>query len=917
MVRLDFATVLLAVATVSQALKQNTPPIVPGAYIVEYENDQDTKAFVNKLGPNKVSLRKDLRFRLFKGASIQFKDTKNAEEQAAKVAKLPTVKRMYPVRRYPSPQHTVLSTGDAAQEFVKRQQGGNDTFSTHLMTQVNKFRDAGITGQGIKVAVIDTGIDWQHPALGGCFGPGCLVSYGSDLVGDAYRGTEGNTQPVPDDDPMDCNGHGTHVAGTIAAQTNNPFGIIGAATGVTLGAYRVFGCSGDVPNDILIAAYNMAYEAGSDIITASIGGASGWSEDPWAAVVSRIVENGVPCVVSAGNDGATGVFYASTAANGKRVTAIASTENILTPALLSSGSVEVDGKKDSFGFTGGQPTNWDGVKLPLWTVSYNTADPAHGCDPYPADTPDLSKYIVLIRRGTCTFVQKVENAAAKGAKYVMFYNNVAGTISVAAIVEGVQGIAMAPADTGVSWVKALEAGKKVEVTMSNPSSAPKFLTYFNNPDTQGFSSPFTSWGPTFEVEVKPQFSTPGGSILSTYPRAAGSYAVLSGTSMACPLAAAVYALMMNVRGTKDPKTIENLLSATAKPNLFRRDGVSPGFLAPVVQQGGGLIQAWDAAHATTLLSVSSISFNDTENLRAKQEFTISNTGKSSVTYNLSHVGAGTAWTFQRPASIDPVPLGGLELTADFASLAFSPSTFTIPAGQRKIVTVTVTPPNIDGGRLPVYSGYIAINGSDSSALSLPYIGVVGSLHSRPVLDKEETLIARAKDQSNMAVPANTTFVLPPAGFSNDTSYRNRTDFPKLVIILGFGSPLIRVDVVPVTNCSIAARNAKTVWGTKTLGQPEGFPVYYQPRGKLEFAWNGKLSDGNFAPAGVYKFSIRALRVFGDENKAEEFDVTETIPFRLKYAKQTPKRRGMVVEDAAVEARQVDEQCEKDEKTVER
>ncbi|KAK3985225.1 putative protease [Cladorrhinum sp. PSN332] len=918
MVRLDFATVLLAVATVSQAVKQNTPAIVPGAYIVEYEKDQDTKAFVNKLGPNKVSLRKDLRFKLFKGASIQFKDTKNAEEQAAKVAKLPTVKRIYPVRRYPSPQHTVLSTGDAAQEFVKRQEAGNDTFSTHVMTQVNKFRDAGITGKGVKIAVIDTGIDWQHPALGGCFGPGCLVSYGADLVGDAFSG--GSSTPVPDDDPMDCNGHGTHVAGTIAAQTNNPFGIIGAATGVTLGGYRVFGCSGDVGNDILIAAYNMAYEAGSDIITASIGGASGWSEDPWASVVSRIVENGVPCVVSAGNDGSFGVFYASTAANGKRVTAIASTDNIVTPALLANASAEIDGKTDFFGFTGGQPTNWNGVSLPLWTVNYNTADAAHGCDPYPADTPDLSGYIVLIRRGTCTFVQKVENAVAKGAKYVIFYNNVAGSASVTAAVEGVRGVAMVPADTGVAWVKALEAGKKVVVNMANPSSAPKFLTYFDNAASAGFSSSFTSWGPTYEVEAKPQFSTPGGSILSTYPRAAGSYAVLSGTSMACPLAAAVYALIINARGTKDPKTIENLLSATAKPNLFRRDGVSPGFLAPVVQQGAGLIQAWDAAHATTLLSVSSISFNDTEHLKPKQEFTVSNTGKSSVTYSLSNVGAGTAWTFQRAGSAEPVPLAGLEITNDFASLAFSPSTFTIPAGQRKIVTVTVTPPQIDGSRLPVYSGYIAINGSDSSALSLPYIGVVGSLHSRPVLDKADTLLSRAKDSMNTPVPANITFVIPPAGFANDTSYRNRTELPKLVVTLGFGSALVRVDVVPLTNCSIAARNAGTVFGTTTLGQPEGFPVYYNPRGTLEFSWDGKLSDGNYAPAGRYKFSVRALRVYGDEKKAEEYDVTETVGFRLKYVKQAGKRRGLdgvTILEGAIEARQVDEQCEQDERSERR
>jgi subtilisin family serine protease len=233
---------------------------------------------------------------------------------------------------------------------------------------------------------------------------------------------------VPDPDPLDnCEGHGTHVAGIIAAQANS-FGFTGAAPGVTLGSYRVFGCGGSAGNDVLIAAYNQAYEDGSDIITASIGGASGWSEDPWAVAVQRIVEAGVPCTVSAGNDGAEGIFYASTAANGKKVTAIASVDNTQSPKVLLNATYTTGNTSftDSFGWTQGTPADWGNISLPLWSVNYNTTDPANGCDPYPADTPDLSGYIVLIRRGSCTFVQKATNAAAHGAKFIMFYNNVPG-----------------------------------------------------------------------------------------------------------------------------------------------------------------------------------------------------------------------------------------------------------------------------------------------------------------------------------------------------------------------------------------------------------------------------------------------------------------------------------------------------------
>jgi hypothetical protein len=634
----------------------------------------------------------------------------------------------------------------------------------------------------------------------------------------------------------------------------------------------------------------MAYEAGSDIITASIGGPSGWSEDPWAAVVSRIVENGVPCVVSAGNDGATGIFYASTAANGKKVTAIASVDNIITPALLSNGSFSVDGNSSAaFGYTTGEPGEWNNVSLPLWAVDFNTTDPADGCDPYPASTPDLSGNIVLIRRGTCTFVQKVTNALAKGAKYVIFYNNVPGTATVTARVDGIEGVAMVTAEQGETWIRALEAGSKVVVSLGSSTSSSKFLANFNNTATPGFLSDYTSWGPTFEVEVKPQFSSPGGMILSTYPRLLGSYGVLSGTSMACPLAAAVYALLINVRGTKDPKTLENLLSATARPNLFRRNGASLPFLAPVPQQGAGLIQAWDAAHATTLLSESSLSFNDTDHFNPVQRFDISNTGTKAVTYSLSHVGAATAYTFANESTITPITFPG-ELTADFATLSFDPSgEFTLQPGQRKIVKVTAAPPKgLNAKRLPVYSGYVAINGSDGSALSLPYLGVAGSMHSATVLDRRGTLLSRSRDSMNTPVPANVTFVLPPAGHANDTSYRNRTELPKLVATLAMGSRLVRVDVVPVSNCTRAAKKATVVFGTKTLGQPEGMPSLYNARGTFEYDWDGQLDDGTYAPAGLYKLAVKALRIFGDETQGSEYDAAETVPFRIRYLEAPAK-----------------------------
>lgn len=145
----------------SRSSPQTAPPLT---------RSQDSHAFVKSLD-GQASLRKDLRFKLFKGASIQFNDTKNAEQMAAKVGELPSVKSVYPVRRYSLPPYTVHSTGDAAAAMIaKREHGGRDTFSPHLMTQVNKFRNAGIIGRGVKIAVIDTGVSvfLAHPGRACC-----------------------------------------------------------------------------------------------------------------------------------------------------------------------------------------------------------------------------------------------------------------------------------------------------------------------------------------------------------------------------------------------------------------------------------------------------------------------------------------------------------------------------------------------------------------------------------------------------------------------------------------------------------------------------------------------------------------------------------------------------------------------------
>ncbi|KAI0392210.1 subtilisin-like protein [Xylariaceae sp. FL0594] len=847
------------------------PSHVPGSYVVEFEDAHDPGEFFKHI-VSTASTRMTFGSSLFKGASIQFHDVGSAEDEAAKIANLTSVKRVWQNRVYHLPRDDVVWTGkskdaNAAHANVKRQ-AKSDTFTPHLMTQVDKLRAKGITGKGIKIGVIDTGIDYTHPALGGCFGPGCLVAYGTDLVGDDYTGF--NT-PVPDADPYDgCAGHGTHVSGIIAAQPNM-YGFTGAAPDVTLGMFRVFGCTGSAANDVLIEAYLKAFEAGSNIITASIGGASGWSEDPWAVVVSRIVDAGVPCTVSAGNDGSEGLFYASTASNGKRVSSIASIDNWVTPVLLTDSFYTIDGANNqSFGYVVGEPAEWAGVKLPLWAPSLDIADPAAGCKPYPAGTPDLSNKIVLIRRGSCPFTDKATNAANAGAKYIMFYNNVptgALTTTLTAVT-AIKGAGMVPAAQGEAWVKALAAGSEVILQMLDPDTAPISLSSSTNALTGGTASTFTTWNPTYELDVKPQVASPGGNILSTWPQPLGSYAVISGTSMACPLVAAIYALIADVRGTFDPATLESLVASTANPRPFNDGKSTYGVLAPVPQVGAGLVQAYDAAYATTLLSKSYLAFNDTDNLVPTLTFTVKNLGRKLVTYKLGSVPAGTAYTFSDDIYPDVFP--GLQVTDEHATVYVTPPVVIVPPGGRAVVAVTVRPPALDAKRLPVYSGYITLNGTNGENLSLPYNGVVGSLYSTRVLDQGYLSISTDAD---LAPVSSGNFTL-----TKDPVKDAAAALPVAVALMAFGSPRVSIKLLQVV---AAGKSGKTK--TKNLGDIFNSPYDYAPRDPYHITFDGRLADGSYVPAGMYTFSIEALHVFGKAKKAKDWDVSVSAPFTISYA----------------------------------
>lgn len=177
----------------------------------------------------------------------------------------------------------------------------------------------------------------------------------------------------------------------------------------------------------------MAYEDGADIITASIGGPGGWSESPWSSVVGRIVENGVPCTLAAGNSGRLGMWAPSQAADGKGVTAVSSFDNVRSPYILYKGSYSTNSSSfglssgsasKSFGWLPGYPRFVENLTLPLFATSRNASVEDDACAALPHDTPILSDFLVLIRMSkACSIPQQLRNVLAYNAENILFYGN--------------------------------------------------------------------------------------------------------------------------------------------------------------------------------------------------------------------------------------------------------------------------------------------------------------------------------------------------------------------------------------------------------------------------------------------------------------------------------------------------------------
>jgi subtilisin family serine protease len=539
-----------------------------------------------------------------------------------------------------------------------------------------ELHETGLTGDGIVVAVLDSGVDYTHAAFGG---PGNVDAYlaaygtktkhqknqktndrykgrllyptakvigGFDFVGEGWTGAAGSPPLAPDPDPIDCSpaaigcdgGHGTHVADIIAGED-------GVAPDADILAYKVCSsvstsCSGVAMLQGIDAAADPNGDGvtndHADIINMSIGSTYGQSDDD---SISQAVEGatvaGVLTVASAGNSGdkpyVTGTPAAAPTALSVAQTAVPSSQGFALLVSTDGGVTFVPREAVHQSWSHELTAEFAVTNVP---VQYGDGGGGNldGCAAFAANS--LTGKVVLVDRGACDFTLKISNIAGGGGKI-----GVIGHVAPGDPFDGALGACPDNLCTQIPGYQVSQStstamkGANARVTFDPDNGIPLVLHMVGS----------SSRGPDNDNHlIKPEIGAPGASVSAEVGTGDGTTS-FGGTSGAAPMVAGAAALLMEADGARPPLEVKASLINTGYTEIMNRPVEFGGELAPITRIGGGEVRvnrahasqaaAWDADAPTAALN---FGFHDvTANHSVERSVTVRNYGSTPVTYNLS------------------------------------------------------------------------------------------------------------------------------------------------------------------------------------------------------------------------------------------------------------------------------------------
>jgi minor extracellular serine protease Vpr len=563
------------------------------------------------------------------------------------------------------------------------------------------WSQAGISnaGAGIKIGLIDTGIDIRHPGFSGAgftapdgyplADTNVDLGYtnGKVIVARSYV----NQLPSGDPDPSmaDHVGHGTATA-MAAAGVANPgplASISGVAPQAWIGAYKVFGTPGyndTTTSDAVISAIEDAVNDGMDIISMSLGStlAPRFDSDLEAQILESVTKMGVIVVVAAGNNGPD-PFTMTSPADAPSVISVGAVNN---DRLFSDSVVLPDGTSliavPGTAAYGSSPVT--GLLVDVSTIGDGQA-----CSALPAGS--LTGAVALIYRGNCTFESKITTAQFAGANAVVVYDNnatedplvmaVGGATLPAVFISNADGLALKPQITNGF---AVTIGLVPSPHAVNPNRI----------------ASFSSRGPNLDYTIKPDVMAVGQNIYTATQKLdsngdmfdATGYTITQGTSFAAPLVAGAAAVLKQARPGLTVAQYRSLLIDSAAPA-----SLVPGTPASVQQAGAGVLDLFAALNNNISAAPVSLSLGKGgSSADSTQNLVLTNLGTVTDTFQLSVVPS---------ASSAPVPQPAV------TSVQLDP-------GASATVPVRFHADSLTAG---AYEGYVSVAGVNSGATShIPY-----------------------------------------------------------------------------------------------------------------------------------------------------------------------------------------------------
>jgi subtilisin family serine protease len=564
-------------------------------------------------------------------------------------------------------------------------------------------------GAGVKVGMIDSGIDYRHPFFdptGFSYPSGFPKCDAADMTGSTCKNVSQkvivakvyynkNNQTSYDALPVAGEGdHGSHTAGTVAGVTGKTAivngvaidDMSGIAPGAWLGNYNVF--PGKVLNarsEDILNAVEAAVNDGMDVLNLSLGGAYHGNNDLLAKGLDTAVAAGVVVVASAGNDGPGGFTIGSPGRARDIITVGASTNDHFVGQPLTFGSMTVGGAVGDF-------DSLPGGTFGLFDAASN------GCASVPAGA---SGKVALINRGTCTFSQKVANAKAAGATGVIVVNNVAGDPTAMAGTVGFDDDLPAVMISNTDGA-AVRTAAATSVTVT--ASFSEFVTA-NGDILAGFSSQ----GPTnVDYAIKPDLTSVGVNVLSSIActngascGGEGDWAFFSGTSMSSPHVAGSAAVLRGLHPTWTPAQIKSALVNTS--DLVVKNAFNASTTVGPQAQGAGREDLSQAASTSATFWPTSASFgriSASKNTATSIAIKVSNLTTQARTYAVSEL------KFSPAGGALAAFNGGTTSSGD--SRITTPSSITVPANGSATLTVTVNAGLANG---TIAQGWIQLTGS--------------------------------------------------------------------------------------------------------------------------------------------------------------------------------------------------------------